>query len=116
MTWTDETIKAMIAMREQGYSATQIAASLGTTRNAVLGKIFRVKADGTEVSTRNRYYRRADQVSKGVLEGGTLMKTAIGFEPSVHEQIRELAIRNKQSFGEQVRQLVAVGLDVERLP
>lgn len=43
-TWTDAMVQRLIAMRNAGYSASQIATDLGggLTRNAVIGKVHRL--------------------------------------------------------------------------
>jgi hypothetical protein len=41
--WTPEKIEQMFAYSGQGYSASQIAGFMGTTRNAIIGKIQREK-------------------------------------------------------------------------
>lgn len=40
--WTDQTIAAMRQMAESGVNSTQIARLIGASRNAVLGKAFRL--------------------------------------------------------------------------
>jgi hypothetical protein len=44
MAWTDEAIETMKRMTLDGCSASVIAAELGTTRNAVIGKQHRIGA------------------------------------------------------------------------
>ncbi len=47
MSWTDERILNLTAMWNEGKSASEIAARLGdVTRNAVIGKVHRLKLDG----------------------------------------------------------------------
>lgn len=42
MDWTDDEIDTLTLMKAQGNSAALIAERLGTSRNAVLGKLFRL--------------------------------------------------------------------------
>ena len=43
MAWTEDRIKTLLRLREEGKTSSQIAEALGeTTRNAVIGKIFRL--------------------------------------------------------------------------
>ena len=43
MAWTEERVKMLLQLREEGKTSSQIAEALGdTTRNAVIGKIFRL--------------------------------------------------------------------------
>ena len=44
--WTEERINTLIILHNQGQSAAQIGASLGLTRNAVLGKLHRLRLSG----------------------------------------------------------------------
>ena len=43
MEWTNEILNYAVELAEKGYSAAQIGKELGTTRNAVLGALFRAK-------------------------------------------------------------------------
>lgn len=43
MAWTEDRVKLLVKLREEGKTSSQIAEALGdTTRNAVIGKIFRL--------------------------------------------------------------------------
>ena len=45
--WSEERVKKLKELKEEGYSADKIAKALGgTTRNAVIGKINRLKETG----------------------------------------------------------------------
>ena len=47
MNWTDERVEALRKLWAEGLSASQIAAQLGgVTRNAVIGKVHRLKLSG----------------------------------------------------------------------
>ena len=47
MSWTEERILNLTAMWNEGKSASEIAGALGkVTRNAVIGKVHRLKLDG----------------------------------------------------------------------
>jgi hypothetical protein len=59
--WTVERTDALQALWRDGESATQIAAKLGCTRNAVLGKLYRLREPEPMVKkaiSRNRVYVR----------------------------------------------------------
>lgn len=43
MTWTDERVAVLRKMRAEGGSAGQIAREMGLTRNAVIGKLWRMR-------------------------------------------------------------------------
>ena len=43
MIWTQENIKTMETLHAQGLSSSKIAKQIGTTKNAVLGKMYRAK-------------------------------------------------------------------------
>ena len=43
MSWTEDRVNMLLRLREEGKTSSQIAEALGdTTRNAVIGKIFRL--------------------------------------------------------------------------
>lgn len=47
MGWTDERVELLAKLWSEGFSASQIAAQLGgVTRNAVIGKVHRLKLEG----------------------------------------------------------------------
>jgi hypothetical protein len=41
--WTDDRVKALISLWAEDIVASQIAAKLGTTKNAVIGKAYRLE-------------------------------------------------------------------------
>ena len=41
--WTDETFNQIIKLREQKLSYSKIAKRMGTTKNSVMGKMYRHK-------------------------------------------------------------------------
>lgn len=47
--WTDELVERLITLNREGYSCSEIAARLGHgfSRNAIIGKIHRLKLNGT---------------------------------------------------------------------
>ena len=65
MSWTDERVELLKKLWSDGLSASQIAAELGgITRNAVIGKVHRLKLPqplGKRVSYRNKRQRQAPQ-------------------------------------------------------
>lgn len=42
MIWTEEQDQTLIALRSDGYSAAEIGAKIGFSRNAVLGRVYRL--------------------------------------------------------------------------
>jgi hypothetical protein len=40
--WPDDKVNYMVALRQKGWTATQIGAAMGTTRNAIIGKLDRL--------------------------------------------------------------------------
>ena len=52
MNWTDERVELLRKLWSEGHSASQIAAQLGSvTRNAVIGKVHRLKLSSRGRST-----------------------------------------------------------------
>lgn len=45
MFWTDEKVATLKDLWEQGYSGSLIAERIGCTRNAILGKVFRLQLE-----------------------------------------------------------------------
>jgi GcrA cell cycle regulator len=43
MSWTEEKVTVLTALRDQGYSCSQIGDVIGMSRNAVIGKVHRLK-------------------------------------------------------------------------
>jgi GcrA cell cycle regulator len=69
MNWTDERVELLRKLWSEGLSASQIAAQLGSvTRNAVIGKVHRLK-----LSSRGRTTAAAPRQKKtsSVVSGGT---------------------------------------------
>lgn len=52
--WTDERVELLIKLWADGFSASQIAAELGTTRSSVIGKVHRLGLSGRHRSTAPR--------------------------------------------------------------
>ena len=57
MTWTQENISKMETLKLQGLSASKIARQIGTTKNAVIGILFRAKLKNGHVATRQNNIR-----------------------------------------------------------
>ena len=71
MNWTDERVELLRKLWSEGLSASQIAAQLGgVSRNAVIGKVHRLK-----LSSRGRA-TPAPTRQKKATHGGTTMRSA----------------------------------------
>ena len=57
MTWTQENISKMETLKLQGLSASKIARQIGTTKNAVIGILYRAKLKNGHVATRQNNIR-----------------------------------------------------------
>lgn len=108
MTWDEHAIQTLKELTAQGLSASLIAKELGTTRNAVLGKLWRLgiqRQRPKAVSTRRRGPSRFRVVNG--------RRVAVSFPPEMHAAITDMAKQKDCSFGEAVRELVDCGLCVE---
>ena len=72
MAWTEDRVKMLLQLREEGKTSSQIAEALGdTTRNAVIGKIFRLglakptKKKPAKDAVEDRSSHRGDSPDKG---------------------------------------------------
>ena len=72
MSWTEDRVNMLLRLREEGKTSSQIAEALGdTTRNAVIGKIFRLglakptKKKPAEDSAKDRRSNRGNSAKKG---------------------------------------------------
>jgi GcrA cell cycle regulator len=82
MNWTDERVDLLKRLWSEGLSASQIAAQLGgVSRNAVIGKVHRLKLSGRGKSTAGQTRAKkatsvAGQGSRGG-QGGGVVRTAV---------------------------------------
>ena len=67
--WTESRIQAMRDLLAKGWSASKIAAELGCTRNAVIGKANRLEASNGVALTRNHGIKTGPRIA--VLKTGT---------------------------------------------
>ncbi|MGL4406338.1 MAG: GcrA family cell cycle regulator [Notoacmeibacter sp.] len=75
MNWTDERVELLKKLWGEGLSASQIARQLGgVTRNAVIGKVHRLKLSGRAKTTASP--NRAKKISVGVEETQRTRTTA----------------------------------------
>lgn len=63
MSWPMDDIAELERMWSEGHSATAIGVALGRSRNAILGKVHRLKLSARRVRTRKPIERRADRLS-----------------------------------------------------
>lgn len=104
MNWTDERVELLRKLWSEGLSASQIAAQLGSvTRNAVIGKVHRLKLSsrGRATTTTARPKKaaapasgtrtagRTPAVTRSVTSiGATALQTQFDVEPVARYQIR----------------------------
>jgi hypothetical protein len=64
--WTEEKVTLLRQLRDERLSCSAMGAALGTTRNAVIGKLHRLglQAEGRKISMRPRAERRREQRAK----------------------------------------------------
>jgi GcrA cell cycle regulator len=99
MNWTDERVELLRKLWSEGLSASQIAAQLGSvTRNAVIGKVHRLKLSSrgrtttaaprqkkVSASTGSKSATRASTVTRSITTsiGATALQTQFEAEPVV---------------------------------
>ncbi len=105
MNWTDERVEQLRKLWAEGHSASQIAAQLGSvTRNAVIGKVHRLKLSSRGRSTAaparqkkaaqpvtaSRTTSRAATVTRSVTTsmGATALQAQFGTEPVARYHMR----------------------------
>lgn len=104
MNWTDERVELLKKLWAEGLSASQIAAQLGgVSRNAVIGKVHRLKLSGrgrtTAASTRQKKASSAPAAAKPVRAaspvrsaaptiGATALQVQFDAEPVARQQLR----------------------------
>ena len=78
MAWTEDRVKMLLQLREEGKTSSQIAEALGdTTRNAVIGKIFRLglakpaKKNPAQDAVEDQRPQRGNSLEKKTGETGT---------------------------------------------
>jgi GcrA cell cycle regulator len=64
--WADERVTTLIRLYEEGYSASMIGGEMGITRNAVIGKIHRLKLPKRASVKRITYRRNGVMVTERV--------------------------------------------------
>jgi GcrA cell cycle regulator len=102
MNWTDERVELLRKLWSEGLSASQIAAQLGSvTRNAVIGKVHRLKLSSRgrataspsrpkkSASSGTRSASRPASVTRSVTTiGATALQTQFDAEPVARYQLR----------------------------
>jgi GcrA cell cycle regulator len=103
MNWTDERVELLRKLWADGLSASQIAAQLGgVSRNAVIGKVHRLKLSSrgrataspvrqkkaTQTSTGSRTAVRTASVSRPMSIGATALQTQFDVEPVARHVLR----------------------------
>ncbi|RFC67122.1 MULTISPECIES: GcrA family cell cycle regulator [Mesorhizobium] len=102
MEWTDERVELLRKYWSEGLSASRIAAQLGgVSRNAVIGKVHRLKLSsrGRTTTATTRQKKAPSTVTKTVVKatvqrvvttsiGATALQAQFDAEPVVHRQLR----------------------------
>ncbi len=103
MNWTDERVELLRKLWSEGLSASQIAAQLGSvTRNAVIGKVHRLKLSSrgrttaaparqkkaTTGSVATKSVTRSTTVTRTVTIGATALQTQFDAEPVARYHVR----------------------------
>jgi GcrA cell cycle regulator len=106
MNWTDERVETLRKLWAEGLSASQIAAQLGgVSRNAVIGKVHRLKlsgrgrataaparqkkvASGATVASKTATTRSTTTVTRTVTIGATALQTQFDAEPVARQYMR----------------------------
>ena len=98
MNWTDERVELLRKLWSEGLSASQIAAQLGSvTRNAVIGKVHRLKLSSRGRTTvaaprqkkassaagGSKSAARAPTITRSISIGATALQTQFDVEPVV---------------------------------
>ena len=63
MTWTYKSVDRLMELSNTELSASKIAIELGTTKNAVLGKLHRIKLKNGYIVTKPKYIRTRKKFS-----------------------------------------------------
>lgn len=103
--WTEVRIAEMLSLKGAGYSASEIGRAIGTTRNAVLGKLHRMQHPPAK--------RDACIVRPKVSRKQFHLKLAVGFDQSTADRVATIARERGQSRGQVIRDLVETGLYVD---
>ncbi|MCB9993045.1 MAG: GcrA cell cycle regulator [Hyphomicrobiaceae bacterium] len=114
MSWTDERVELLKKLWMDGLSASQIAAELGNgvTRNAVIGKVHRLKLTGrakpATSTARPRSASRPARRSSGVSSGGVRRRpgittnvigaTALKADPSADALVEQEVYNEQELF------------------
>lgn len=99
--WTEDRIAEMLNLRGSGYTGSEIAEAIGTTRSAVLGKLHRMqrpRVKGDPKIPRPKTF---------------CWRLVVGFDQSTADRIANIARERCQSRGQVIRELVETGLYVE---
>src|SRR5665213_2891489 len=100
MGWTDERVELLKKLWMEGFSASQIAAELGdgVTRNAVIGKVHRLKLSGRAKPASAAPRARTAPRSGAPMIGATALKISedLQVEAYVPPQVQELFIPVEQ--------------------
>ena len=89
MNWTDERVEQLKKLWAEGLSASQIAAQLGgVSRNAVIGKVHRLKLSGRgkTTSTQTRSKKVNTGASGGQRSGGSSVTCQAGLSAAASAQ------------------------------
>ena len=63
MTWASSSVDKLMELSNTELSASKIAIKLGTTKNAILGKLHRIKLKNGHIVTKSNYIRTTKKIS-----------------------------------------------------
>jgi|SRR5687767_15168124 len=67
MSWTEEKVTVLTTLRDQGYSCSQIGDVIGMSRNAVIGKVHRLKLSAPRKEKRSGMLKPTRRSETGLL-------------------------------------------------
>jgi GcrA cell cycle regulator len=94
MEWTDERVERLKKYRGEGYSASEIGLMLGVTRNAALGKLFRLGLSKPSANARRQWPRERVEALKQHLEKGLSARETAAAMDASYSSVCKIMVRN----------------------